>query len=130
LDLDPAVQNEGVRGFYFGPWIVDRAARTKGGTETGACGGDCSPEHGLHGGASPEMACLGHLGLIQHEIGLWGKLAAWATYPSGWPEPTAAGKVRPVVEAARCGGGHGWTAVRSLREARDHNINAKRAWER
>jgi hypothetical protein len=70
-------------------------------------------------------AHLGHLGLIQHEIGFWGKLAAWATYPSAWPEPTVARKVRPAVKAARCGGGHGRTAVRSLREARNHHINAK-----
>jgi hypothetical protein len=56
--------NEGVRGFYSDPLIVDRAARTKEEWETGAGGGDCSPEHGLRGGASPEMAYLGHLGLI------------------------------------------------------------------
>jgi hypothetical protein len=39
LDLDPAVQNKGVRGFYFGPLIADRAARTKRAKETGAGGG-------------------------------------------------------------------------------------------
>jgi hypothetical protein len=107
-----------VRGSWIG-WPEQK------GNGDRACGGDCSPEHGLHGGATPEMTHLGHLGLIQHEIGFWGKLAAWATYPSAWPEPTAARKVLPAVKAARCGGGHGRTAVRSLREARNHNINAK-----